>query len=79
MANVDHISTGGFNLNEAVRRTFAPLVESYKRYRVFNSTVQELNSLSTRELNDIGIGRADITRVAFDAAYNDAKSEFRAL
>lgn len=77
MANVDHISTGGFSVIETVRRAFAPIVESYSQYRVFKSTYDELSNLTTKELSDIGIGRGDITRVAYDAAYGDT-SEYRA-
>ena len=40
-----------------------------ERRRVFKQTVRELQALSNRELADLGINRAMITRVASEAAY----------
>ena len=40
-------------------------VTSWKRY---NRTMNELNALSSRELDDLGIARADIGRIAREAA-----------
>ncbi len=39
-------------------------IATWKRY---NRTVSELQSLSNRELADLGIARTDISRVARDA------------
>jgi uncharacterized protein YjiS (DUF1127 family) len=43
------------------------IVRSYKNWRRYRETVGELVRLSNRELADMGIGRADITRIARDA------------
>ena len=40
------------------------LIRSYNNWRRYRDTVNELNQLSTRELNDLGISRADIPYVA---------------
>ena len=40
-----------------------------ERRRIFKQTVRELQSLSSRELADLGIHRSMITRVANEAAY----------
>ena len=40
------------------------LMNSYRKWRSYRRTVNELNALSTRELTDLGLGRADIERVA---------------
>jgi len=40
------------------------LIRSYKNWRRYSETVRELNRLNTRELNDLGINRADIAKVA---------------
>lgn len=40
------------------------LIRSYKNWRRFNQTVRELNRLNARELDDLGINRGDIERVA---------------
>ncbi len=42
---------------------------SLQRRRIYAQTVRELNALSTRELADLGIHRAMITRMAQEAAY----------
>ncbi|MGF1561393.1 MAG: DUF1127 domain-containing protein [Geminicoccaceae bacterium] len=45
--------------------TVISLVQRYWRERsLYVETVQELQSLSDRELNDLGISRCDIRRVA---------------
>ncbi|MEQ1936747.1 DUF1127 domain-containing protein [Mesorhizobium sp. CN5-321] len=40
------------------------LIRSYKNWRRYNQTVRELSRLNSRELNDLGITRSDIERVA---------------
>lgn len=38
--------------------------KSYKNWRDYRKTVNELNALSTRELSDLGINRQDIHSIA---------------
>lgn len=45
------------------------VIDAWSRYRVFRSTYDELSALSTRELDDLGISRSMITRLAYEAAY----------
>ncbi|MBN9072244.1 MAG: DUF1127 domain-containing protein [Rhizobiales bacterium] len=40
------------------------LVRSYRNWRRYRDTVNELNRLSNRELTDLGISRSDIPFVA---------------
>ena len=40
------------------------LFRNYRNWRRMRTTMNELSRLSSRELNDIGITRADIARVA---------------
>ncbi|MGB8818686.1 MAG: DUF1127 domain-containing protein [Rhizobiaceae bacterium] len=40
------------------------IVRSYQNWRRYRETVGELNRLSTRELDDMGIARAEIGRIA---------------
>lgn len=40
------------------------LIRNYRNWRRFRETVTELNRLSNRELNDLGIARANIREVA---------------
>ncbi len=37
--------------------------------RVYRTTFNELNALSTRDLADLGIPRSEIRRLAWEAAY----------
>ncbi|MBL8584517.1 MAG: DUF1127 domain-containing protein [Rhizobiaceae bacterium] len=40
------------------------LIRSYKNWRRYNETVRELSRLSNRQLDDLGVTRADIARIA---------------
>jgi|TARA_R110000868_G_scaffold149866_2_gene372684 hypothetical protein len=45
---------------------------------VYNRTFRELSSLSDKELNDIGLHRGDIPRVAIETQrYADSKASFK--
>ena len=50
----------------------AALLESaadrHAEYRVFRTTMNELNALSNRDLADLGIHRSEIKRIAREAA-----------
>lgn len=43
------------------------LVRTFKNWRRYNETVRELSRLNNRELNDVGISRSDIERIARSA------------
>ncbi|WBU54753.1 DUF1127 domain-containing protein [Paracoccus sp. SCSIO 75233] len=47
----------------------ARLQEARARRVVYRQTVKELSCLSSRELNDLGIHRSMITRIAAEAAW----------
>ncbi|MCX5515117.1 hypothetical protein C3941_12235 [Kaistia algarum] len=40
------------------------LMANYKNWRKYRETYNELSRLSVRELNDLGINRADINQIA---------------
>ncbi len=40
------------------------VIGSYKKWRNYRRTVAELNALSNRELDDLGINRGDIPFIA---------------
>jgi len=40
------------------------LIRNYRNWRRYRETVNELSRLSNRELNDLGISRAEIVTVA---------------
>ena len=50
------------------RNTNNTLYSRYRRWRRYRETVRELQSLSTHELNDLGIRRGEISRLAREAS-----------
>ena len=40
------------------------IMGKFRHWRAYRQTVNELSSLTNRELNDLGISRSDIHRVA---------------
>jgi len=42
--------------------------KSFQKWASYNRTVRELSALDSRSLNDLGINRGDIVRVARDHA-----------
>lgn len=46
------------------RDTIMNIAQKITTWRKYRETVNELGRMSDRELNDLGIGRADIRRVA---------------
>ncbi|RMH42256.1 MAG: DUF1127 domain-containing protein [Alphaproteobacteria bacterium] len=48
---------------------FRAAAEAYRRHRLYRQTLNELASLSDRELNDLGLSRAMIRGIAYEAAY----------
>ena len=48
---------------------FARISDALSRRRVYHRTHAELSALSTRELEDLGINRSMISRLAYEAAY----------
>ena len=48
---------------------FAGLGQRYTRYKTYRSTCAELEGLSQRELRDLGIAKANIRSIAYQAAY----------
>jgi uncharacterized protein YjiS (DUF1127 family) len=49
-------------------RNVNELYNRYRRWRRYRETVRELSSLTTHELNDLGINRGEISRLAKDAS-----------
>ncbi len=52
-------------------KTFTTRLAAWRRER---ETIRELSSLSNRELNDLGIGRADIPFVAAGATVDEVRT-----
>lgn len=57
-------------LGDRFNAMMASFAETRAKRKVYKDTVRELNSLTNRELADIGINRSLIRAVALDAARN---------
>lgn len=68
-ANMTATQARVWSLIAALVGPFEGLADAMRRYRVFRTTYAELDALSTRELDDLGISRSMITRLAHEAAY----------
>lgn len=69
MAYVNSSAASANGVFDRVTVALKSLRDAYERRRTFKRTLAELNSLSRRELADLGIERSMITRVALEAAY----------
>ena len=55
-------------IGDWLKRVVESISDAMRRRRVYEQTYQELSGLSKRELDDIGMSRADIPEVARKAA-----------
>jgi uncharacterized protein YjiS (DUF1127 family) len=53
----------GIETNNPWRTTMNP-IRAYRNWRMYTETVRELSKLNSRQLNDLGINRADIEAIA---------------
>jgi len=54
--------------NRKQRRLQMDIRKTFKKWAAYQQTVRELAALDNRQLNDLGIARTDISRVARDHA-----------
>ncbi len=69
MASTDFNSTVAPSSRGRLAAFFNGLRIRYDTYRVYRRTVSELQSLSNRELADLGVHRSGIHAIAVEAAY----------
>lgn len=69
MAYVNTTRSAELGLGDRVNGLVKLIAESIRRRRVYAQTLRELNALSSRELEDLGIHRSMIAAIAADAAY----------
>ncbi|MEO9827312.1 MAG: DUF1127 domain-containing protein [Paracoccaceae bacterium] len=62
-------STASAPFGARVANIFNGLRARRAQYTVYRTTIRELESLSERELDDLGINRATIRSIAYQAAY----------
>ena len=58
-----------FTLSHGVAHSIAALKLRFAQYRVYRRTLAELRGLSASELNDLGLNKTLLKRVAYEAAY----------
>ena len=64
-----HLTKRGAPVRQLFSDLNMSLAQRLSQYRAYRSTVRELQACSNRELADMGIYRADIHRIAQQAAY----------
>lgn len=69
MSAIDTSAVARFSIFSRLASYVAELDAAFARYKVFSRTLNELNSLSDRELNDIGLGRGDLKDIARKTAF----------
>ena len=67
--NTNIIRTANHGVFDRITAFFGNLNESRRRYSTYRQTVRELESLSERELLDLGLHRSMIENIALEAAY----------
>ena len=70
---VGRIASPGGRIADRIHYYFKSSIEVWKRYRRYRSTLAELESLSLRELDDIGITPGQIHSVSHDSAFGTRK------
>ena len=64
-----HSARRSFGLVAWIVDAASSVTAAWERSRIYMRTYRELNALSTRELQDLGISRSMISRLAYEAAY----------
>ena len=52
-----------------INATLHSLVARFAQHRIYRNTLNELEALSQRELNDLGLSNLSLRDVAYEAAY----------
>ncbi len=69
MAHTATLTHGGFNLRARIANFIEGVKENRARASEYHRTYTELQHLSNRELDDIGVRRCDIADIAREHAY----------
>jgi uncharacterized protein YjiS (DUF1127 family) len=69
MAFATEIHALNGDITHRIAATYISAAARFASYRVYRKTVSELNELSSRELDDVGLSRSMIKRVALEGAY----------
>lgn len=69
MAYVSDRSAHQSALGARIEAFVTDMAATWRKYRLYTATLSELRSLSDRELNDLGLNRTMLTRIAYEAVY----------
>ncbi len=69
MAYATEIHASHGDITHRIAAAVKSVTTRVSNYRVYRKTVSELSELSTRELDDLGLSRSMIKRIALEAAY----------
>lgn len=68
MTYITSTNTIEIDLADRLARSFSGLVGRFNRALLARRTIRELNALSSRELDDLGLNRSMIKAVAYECA-----------
>lgn len=69
MAYATQTLTLSAGISARISAVVAQVKDSWARRSVYKTTVNELSTLSNRELADLGLSRSMIRSIAYEAAY----------
>ena len=70
MAYLNTTSATGNRFAAVAASLFETMVTRYKQRRLYRETFDGLSALNNRELEDLGLSRGDLRRVARESALN---------
>lgn len=72
MAYAVHNKGTALSVTARLGEVLGQAAEAYRAWRLYRRTFNELSGLSARELDDLGISRSSIRRIALESAYGPA-------
>lgn len=70
MTYINSVNTIEIDLADRISRNLSSLFDRLGRIRMARRTIRELNALTSRELDDLGLNRSMIKSVAYEAAFS---------
>jgi len=69
MAYTTDVHSGGFSIAPRIAQYRAAFAKSVEQYKTYRRTLAELESLTSRELADIGLNPHALKDIAYESAY----------
>lgn len=73
MAYVSGTRTNTLSLGTRLGEIRTAFAEAFAAWRLYRTTLKQLRELSDRELEDLGLSRTSLPRIAREATYGVAK------